>query len=103
MSLKYIKLLVVIHLFYHFEQVHRMEIVKPFGVAQLVRDHVVTNDKMIHFILPVSSSVSERFQDFLKSFEDICLQTLGIMPVLTLELNMDMSSNTVVIFRRPNG
>lgn len=80
-----------------------MEIVKPFGVAQLVRDQVVTNDKMIHFILPVSSSVSERFQDFLKSFEDICLQTLGIMPVLTLELNMDMSSNTVVIFRRPNG
>ena len=59
-----------------------MEIVKPFGVAQLVRDQVVTNDKMIHFILPVSSAVSERFQDFLKSFEDICLQTLGNYPFL---------------------
>lgn len=54
-----------------------MEIVKPFGVAQLIRDQVVTNDKMIHFILPVSSSVSDRFQDFLHYFEDICLQTLG--------------------------
>ena len=54
-----------------------MEIVKPFGVAQLIKDQVVTNDKMIHFILPVSSSVSDRFQDFLHYFEDICLQTLG--------------------------
>ncbi len=58
-------------------QVHRMEIVKPYGVAQLIKDQVVTNDKMIHFVLPASSQVADRFQEFLHYFEEICLQTLG--------------------------
>ncbi len=55
-----------------------MEIVKPFGVAELIKDQVVTNDKMIHFIVPVSSHVADRFQGFLHYFEEICLQTLGM-------------------------
>ena len=68
-------------------QVHRLEIVKPYGPAQLISDQMVTNEKMIHFVLPVSSKVADRFQDFLHYFEDICLQSLGKSRVMQWPLS----------------
>ena len=53
---------------------HRFELVKPFGVAQLLIERALSNEKMIHFVLPLSKA-SNRFYLFLQNFEDVCLKT----------------------------
>lgn len=53
---------------------HRFEMVKPFGVAHMVRNMVVDSEKMIHFLLPISEA-DDQFLRFMKNFEDVCLKT----------------------------
>ncbi len=55
-------------------EVQRMQIVKPFGTAQMVSTTLFQDQKMIHFILPVTTSVNDRFDRFIKNFEEVCLK-----------------------------
>ena len=51
----------------------RIELVKPFSVPQIVHNRLLNSEQMLHFIVPVSASVVDRFQQFLLNFEDTCL------------------------------
>ena len=55
------------------EETHRLELVKPFGVAHLLNDKTSSSSKMVHFILPISG-ISKRFETFMKNFEEVCLK-----------------------------
>ena len=54
---------------------HRLSLVKPFTASHMVASQPITNSKMIHFILPVSGDVTERFEVFMKNFEEVCIKT----------------------------
>lgn len=52
---------------------HRIEVIKPFGPAQMLSDDINTNDEVIYFILPISR-IGQRFHMFIKHYEKVCLQ-----------------------------
>ncbi|ELU06608.1 hypothetical protein CAPTEDRAFT_168658 [Capitella teleta] len=56
----------------HVEELHRLELVKPFGTAHLLNDNTAGEHKVIHFILPITG-LSDKFKTFMQNFEDICL------------------------------
>lgn len=53
----------------------RFDVVKPFTVPQMLHNQRLNSNRMIHFILPVSGAAIERFEIFIKNFEDVCLKT----------------------------
>ena len=53
---------------------HRLELVKPFGISQLVETLHINEETMIHFILPVSLRHLDQLVSFLEVFEDMCLK-----------------------------
>ena len=58
---------------------HRFTLVKPFSAPQLLSEELLIDNKMIHFIVPVSGAVTERFEVFLKNFEEVCLMLYSLI------------------------
>ena len=40
-----------------------------------MKDELLNDNKMIHFVIPVSGHVTGRFEQFLHTFEEVCLKT----------------------------
>lgn len=53
------------------KETHRLHLVKPFAVAQLISDNVIDNSRLIHFILPLTTDMV-RLEGFLKNFQYVC-------------------------------
>ena len=73
---------------------HLLELVKPFGVVHLVKNELLDDEKMIHFILPISGAGPE-FHQFLKTFEYTCLKNeepVYLLVLLFSEEGVDIGS-----------
>jgi hypothetical protein len=63
----------------------RMELVKPYGPAQLVSLFPIKQRPVIHFVLPISYTVnSSQLNQFLRDFENSCLKNKESVTVFVL-------------------